>query len=335
MLLRLPEYKIVAVCNARAGRGTPHANMARDAALILEQSGQPFRLYDCGETDELPNLAAAIRDERPNVLVFSSGDGGRNLVLNPVIQAYRQRPEMHFPFLLTLPAGRTNTVANSFGITGHPCRVASRFAKAIREGRPIQTTTCHTLTVNGRHGFLFGVGLPLGLVQAFEHRPRRDVWSDARFLFDIAWRAVRGISHAASELDGFSGPFEAAVVLGDDEDDVDTGPYQPVTSIMAGTVKEIGCRCRGLPFANNLGTDFMLRSSSLRPDEMALLLPLLYTGRGLPKTLDASASGASILYLAPRVSTLDGEILEPTMKHRIETGVPLEIIIPRKIVPGC
>jgi diacylglycerol kinase family enzyme len=126
--------------------------------------------------DDLPALAASLRDEPPGVIAVHGGDGTLHKVVSALGAAFGEQP---LPPIAVLTGGTMNVVATSLGLREDPKVFLRTLAEDARAGRPSEVVQRRCMRIGDQLGFVFGSGLPRtswASTTAARLRPGRAAW---------------------------------------------------------------------------------------------------------------------------------------------------------------
>ncbi len=148
-----------------------------------------------------------------------------------------------------------------------------------------------------------------------------------RVIRETIWDELKAVLTLRGSNRILTRPVHAEIEL-PDGNDPPVAPFMTHTGIMVSTVIDLGMGCRGMPDARKEAGKFMLRSTSL--SFWGLLTNAFLLWNGLPlaaNTFDAVVPSLNIKYREPTVTTLDGDLRQPTRRDTIQCGPLLEFII--------
>jgi hypothetical protein len=243
-------------------------------------------------------------------------------VVTALARAYGGAP---LPKILLLRGGSMNTVANGHGLAGRPERILQGLLAARRRGFPVRTAARDLLRVSAdgaepRYGFIFGTGAIVAFLDRYNRDPRT---SPVRAALLVA----RGI---LSTLLG--GPFAEALGrrerlrVATDGEDWEDASY---LAVAAATTPDAGFGFRAFHRCGEQPGSFHAVGVTGSLVQLALSLPRLRRGRPWRRRVAQDEVARELLLEgdAPRF-TIDGDLYAAERTVRVETGPPVEIVLP-------
>jgi hypothetical protein len=256
---------------------------------------------------------------------LAGGDGTVQQYLTKLVRRYESEDQA-LPRFLVLPTGTMNNLAGVLGITRMPPqRFAERMNQKLERSDALSVTRIRTLKVNDEIGFVFGAGLPVGIIRHYESLGAGGAANALRTVAEAF--AGRFSERLTLGRFGFSSPPVTAEL----EVQPTEGPPKVIrrrdyTAIMAGTIENIGLGCSGLPEAR-LSGGFVLRTSTLTVQAMMFLIGPLWAGMPLLDTDDTDSRRVRITYATPTIRLLDGEIKPPAREDVLSLGPEVNFIV--------
>lgn len=321
--------RVAAVVNVTAGKKYKPSRIAKKIAAAVPGA----EIYETKDKREALRAIREIIKSAPDLVVVDGGDGTAQFFVDSFIKLSIDKPKTKFWF--AGDRGTVRIVAKSFLRTGDSLESqADRILGKMQNGLTYDTILADTLRINGKHGFLYGSGLPVNLLSKYyevdrEYRglPRvievicAALWDEALSLASFGIKKPKKI---------LTRPVRARIhIPGHEPDRI---PFEVGTAIMASTVDQVGFGCRAMPNAMRHPGKFMLRATDLSFWRIFKKVVSIWRGRSIPGIHDAVARKVIIEYLEPTLRTLDGEILTPADDgphvDTLECGEhPLEVII--------
>jgi diacylglycerol kinase family enzyme len=264
-----PDAEIVLVCNPRAG------GQWKELASILdsEESRYARRIV----TDSVEDIAMALDDLGHNakLLCVYGGDGTVQRVLD------RLAPDKEDDIHLALIGGGTMNVTSRWcGFSNNPGRNFRYVVRAFRSGELLLRELPLLAITTGdefHHGFTFGMGPIVRLLDAYERGPKGKVAAAATAARAVAAAWLKYPSHYERLLT----QMDAEVEL-----DGDRLPHTQFSALFANVTGQINPGVE--PFVGGRSRQsFHCAAYAVGAREMTLTLPLLIRG-WLPKDLDFS-----------------------------------------------
>jgi hypothetical protein len=216
-------------------------------------------------------------------------------------------------------------VAHGHGIAGRPEGILEEVLARRRSGFPLRTAARDLLRVSSdgappRFGFIFGTGVMVAFLEAFYRRR-------APSPLVAALLVARGIGSAL-----LGGPFAAALThrarlrVSTDGDDWEDGSY---LAVAAGSTPDAGFGFRAFHRCGEQPGSFHAVGVTGSLGQLALSLPRLRRGRPWRRRVaqDEVARELVVEGEGPRY-TIDGDLYAAERTVRIETGPPVEIVLP-------
>ncbi|MEY4723090.1 MAG: hypothetical protein RLZZ324_603 [Candidatus Parcubacteria bacterium] len=315
--------KIVAIENPHAGKNTPRQGLGLMVAGVLTSRKRTFSTRTIAELDQAIDK---IRNERPDIVMVSGGDGTLKTTLSALRQSYDREPEPNQPRVIIVPMGTMNVVASTLGISAaNPEAFAKRIAAKVTAGIALDTSHLSMLRFSDTYGFLYGSGMPVNLLEEYYKSEQRGsprvlqvVWQaflqelKAKLLFRKSPHALTRPVHARIQLPrGHEPPVS---------------PYMAHTAIMVGTVEQVGMGCPALHDARTYPGKFMLRSTQLGFFGLARHVGHFWAGIPSSDVFDACVDHLVVEYESPTTVTIDGEMLPGRTRDIITCGPMVEFI---------
>ena len=306
--------------NPRSRRNRHSAGLAGRLRALVGSDGE---VADAATPEELDRAVDRFRAAGVDVVGVNGGDGTGHFVLTALARAYGAAP---LPRLLLLRGGAMNTVAHGHGIKGGPERILRDVLLKVRHGFPLRTTPRDLLRISAdggapRYGFIFGTGsIVVAFLDAYyaTGRPTPAV---------AAALVVRGVASAM-----VGGPFAAALTqrarlrVTTDGDEWEDGSY---LAVAAASTPDAGFGFRAFQRCGEQPGFFHAVGVTGTVGQLARSLPRLRRGRPWRRRVaqDEVARELVLEGNAPRY-TLDGDLYRAERLVRVETGPPVEIVLP-------
>lgn len=327
--------KMHIVTNPNAGKHTGHAGIGYVIGRILSQPKNPNKLYDTKTLQDLEGVAEQInRDTDPGKIVaIASGDGGVHHVITRVVKRHLDGG-LDLPDFAIIPVGTMNMVATAIGcnrIIMPPKSLAERIRDKLDSGKEFEYVHCRVMKINGEYGFIFGVGLPIHLLESYydDGSDMRGGPQAAKVIFGSLWRELVAKMTFGRKKEGLLEPLHATVRLPGHHPPC--APLMSHTAIMASTIDQLGFGCRAMPDALAIGQRekrFLLRSTGLTYLGAAMMIGQIWAGFSLPDTFDAAVAKAEIGFIhEPSKFMIDGEFKPAVGSVTIEAGPLLRFIV--------
>lgn len=333
--------------NGNAGKGTEREGNAAHLANLFTASPFRSRMHVTRTREELYGAVRGIRRRKPDVIVLSSGDGGLNFALTPILKEYADVPDHDLPFILYLPSGTMRLVGASLGLnTFTPEDLAAKVLAMLQGGGRRAFGDKERLAAIGGHapvvrshilriedeqgsveyGFLWGAGIPVNFLDLYYEGSQLGKLGASRVMFETVTDELVSLLTLSESQQLLTKPVYGMVTL-----------QQPArllmdrtrhTAIMASTIDQLGFGFKGMPLARSQHGKFMLRSTDLDFFQLCTMAPMLTLAIPLPGVFDAVAGGIVVNWHQLTRTTVDGEMREPHLKDIISCGPELRFLRP-------
>lgn len=308
------------VNNPRSRRNRRHPGVAGRLRALLGGDGE---VADAATPEELERAVERFRAAGVDVVGVNGGDGTGSYVLTALARAWGEAP---LPRLLLLRGGAMNTVAHGNGVRGRPERILREVLARRHAGVPLRTTGRDLLRVSAdggpaRYGFIFGAGaIVVAFLDAYYGTGRPSPATAAALV-------VRGVASALVD-----GPFAAALTaraplrIATDGEEWEDGSF---LAVAAGSTPDAGFGFRAFHRCGEQPGFFHVVGVTGTVGQLARALPRLRRGAPWRRRV-AQDEVARVLELegdAPRF-TVDGDLLPAVSRVRVETGPPVELVVP-------
>lgn len=265
---------------------------------------------------ELADIAREFRRSRIDILVIDGGDGTLHHTLSAFIPVYR---EADLPPIGLLRGGTMNTIASSLGIKGSSEGFLQRIVSTIKGWASLELVRANTLRVNNRYGFIFGLGFPVNLLDAYYRGKGRGRWKTIRVLVTILSSTLEKEGARAN----FFQPFEADIWL-----DGEKLPIERYTAILGSTVKGVGLGFKPTRRAGEKEGLFQILCLDMGPRRMGLSALKVLLGMELrdEKLFNRMATRSVIKLEKPADMQIDGEIFKGQREIELHVGPAIRFI---------
>ena len=265
---------------------------------------------------ELADIAREFRRSRIATLVIDGGDGTLHHTLSAFIPVYR---EADLPPIGLLRGGTMNTIASSLGIKGSSEGFLQRIVSTIKGWASLELVRANTLRVNNRYGFIFGLGFPVNLLDAYYRGKGRGRWKTIRVLVTILSSTLEKEGARAN----FFQPFEADIWL-----DGEKLPIERYTAILGSTVKGVGLGFKPTRRAGEKEGLFQILCLDMGPRRMGLSALKVLLGMELrdEKLFNRMATRSVIKLKKPADMQIDGEIFKGQREIGLHVGPAIRFI---------
>jgi diacylglycerol kinase family enzyme len=307
------------VNNPRSRRNRRRPGIARRLREQLDGEGE---VLDASTPEELARAVERFRAARVDVLGVNGGDGTGHYVLTAFARVLGDEP---LPPVLLLRGGAMNTVAHGHGIRGGPERILREVLARRRHGFPLRTVPRDLLRVRAdggepRYGFIFGTGAIVAFLEAYYATGRPSPAAAALLL-------ARGVGSAV-----VGGGFAEALTrreplrISSDGDEWPDGRY---LAVGAASTPDVGLGFRAFARCGEQPGFFHAVGITGTVTQLALAMPRLRRGAPWRRRLAQDEVARELLLEGdhPRF-TIDGDLYAAERTVRVETGPPVEIVVP-------
>jgi diacylglycerol kinase family enzyme len=281
---------IIANPNARRNREWPLA------ARQLRKAAPGATLLETRGPKELSEAVRVIASEKPRVVAIAGGDG----TVTHTLTALAEAMDGQLPALALLGGGAYDSLAPLGGAGDAEDRLR-RLSEAISSGSELTVEERDTISIQGRCGFRFGVGLPVRFVEAIYQTKNPGPWTSARLLARAFWSSLSMGPFART----LYAPMDLRVRLDGEE-----WPRVPIYGLVASSVAEAGLGLRPFRRATEQPGAFQVLGLTAGPRQFAVELPRLLLGRPArrDRLLEGVGEKLELTARAPLGWFLDGEI---------------------------
>lgn len=269
--------------------------------------------------NELPQVAEEFIRQGIEIMAVNGGDGTLHLALTAFIKVFGDRP---LPKLMSLRGGTMNTMSNSLKIKGKTLSILQRAVAQYRAGRPFKERPQHLIQVNDKYGFMSGGGVVANFLDAYYSTPQPGPWSAAKLLARGVASALGGTELARNIFRG--APVSVLVEGGQ-------VPGEEFTIFLACTIRELGLGFTPTPRAYDKPGHFHFIAATIRPLQLALLLPAIWLGRDLVHPEIPFSAAASQAVVEPKKAIrwmVDGEMYDTDRPLVYSSGPTITIVEP-------
>jgi diacylglycerol kinase family enzyme len=307
------------VNNPRSRRNRRHPALVR---RLRERLGDEGEVVDASTPDELEHAVTRFRRARVDVLGVNGGDGTGHYVLSAFARAYGEEP---LPPVLLLRGGAMNTVAHGHGIRGGPERILEGVLARRRHGFPLRTVARDLLRVSAdggppRYGFIFGTGAIVTFLDIYyasaSPSPATAAWLVARA---VGSALVRGrLARALTRR-------ERLRVASDG----DEWPDASYLTVAAATTPDIGFGFLAFARCGEQPGSFHAVGVTGSVGQIARAMPRLRRGAPWRRRLAQDEVARELVIEGDRPRfTIDGDLYPAERTVVVETGPPVEIVLP-------
>ncbi len=266
--------------------------------------------------EEIADIAWEFRRSEIDILAIDGGDGTLHHTLSAFIPVYSGTD---LPLIALLRGGTMNTIANSLGIKGLSEAILRQTVRGVKGWAPLEVVRTNALEVNDRYGFIFGMGFPVSLLNAYYQGGGRGRWKTVRVLLRILLSAL----DRESAESNFFRSLEADIWL--DGEKLPVGSY---TAILGSTVKSVGLGFKPTRWAGEKEGLFQILCLKMGPGRMALnaLKVLLAMELRDERLFNRMATRSVISLKKPADMQIDGEIFRNQRTVRLRIGPAIQFI---------
>ena len=304
------------ITNPRSRQNKRRPELARRLAYVLGDEG---RVDTPSDLDSLRQVAEQFRDQGVEILAVNGGDGTTHTVLSAFHAVYGDKP---LPKVALLRGGTMNTVASGLGIKGRPEDLLGQLVLRYHAGEPLRSVTRNLMVVDGRQvGFLFGNGLVSNFLEAYYEGSEP---SPAKAAMLLA-RGILSVFVQGPLIQRLMRPVRCTV-----EVDGERWPQTEWTSVIAGTVDDIGLRFRPFHRAPEYPGHLHALGFACSALQIVGLLPKIRLARPLnhPGVQEAVAKRLVIEADEPIAYMLDGDFHRGGQRLEVEVGPRVELVLP-------
>jgi len=189
------------VSNPRARKNAADPARIERLRRILDNEGV---VRETRTFEEIADIAWEFRRSEIDILAIDGGDGTLHHTLTAFIRVYSGAD---LPLIALLRGGTMNTIANSLGIKGLSEVILQQTVRGIKGWASLEVVRTNALGVNDRYGFIFGMGFPVNLLNAYYRGQGRGRWKTVRVLLKILLSTL----DRESAENNFFRPLEAEV----------------------------------------------------------------------------------------------------------------------------
>jgi diacylglycerol kinase family enzyme len=303
------------VFNPRAGQNKrdPHA-----ATRLARQLGDRGILAAPRSIDELFRSAEDFRRHQIDVLGIAGGDGTNHVTLTGFHQVYGGEP---LPTVAFLRGGTMNTVANSLKLPrGRPEGLLDRLVVRYLETPTLPAIEQWTLDIEGKLGFLWGLGVVPAFLQEYYNTGAPSPWTAFKTL-------ARGIGSAVvggTMVRRMTRPVEVEV-------ETDTGERwerQPFLAVAAATIPDIGLGFKPFHRAREIPGSFHLLGIHTSPLGFVVDLPRIHRAEPMSpgKSTESLVRRMTVRGDGPLRYMIDGDVVEhPRAEMTVRIGPVVRI----------
>ena len=301
------------VSNPRARENAADPARIERLRRILDNEGV---LCEARTIEEIADIAWEFRRSEIDILAIDGGDGTLHHTLSAFISVYSGAD---LPLIALLRGGTMNTIANSLGIKGLSEVILQQTVRGIKGWAPLEVVRTNALGVNNRYGFIFGMGFPVSLLDAYYRGGGRGRWKTIKVLLKI----LPSTLGKESARTNFFRPLEADIWL--DGEKLPMGRY---TAILGSTVKGVGLGFKPTRRAGEKEGLFQILCLDMGPRRMAVnaFKVLLAMELRDERLFNRMATRSVINLREPADMQIDGEIFRNQKEVRLRIGPAIRFI---------
>jgi diacylglycerol kinase family enzyme len=264
-----------------------------------------------------------MREKAVDLLVISGGDGTNGVTLSQCHKIYSGR---EMPPVAFIRGGTMNTVANSLGVpNGTPAALLSKVLSTVDgQGACPKYIDQGTIEVNGRLGFLFGIGAAYDFLQTYYEAGGRKAPTPVTGL-KVLTKTILGstVGGKVSQKVMKERLYQLAI-------NGETLPEKRYIGMLSGSVRAIGFGLRPFTRAYEREGYFHLVALYNRPLEIGLQIVRMRRGLSLSEKvsdqylvnmLEVGTDEGNVRY------TLDGDLFLHDGKLRATSGPKVRILL--------
>lgn len=265
---------------------------------------------------DIPEIIHEFKEKKIDILGISGGDGTNHCTLTTLINEYGDAP---LPKIAFLRGGTMNAIANALGIHGSPEQILSNLIFKYHEEQEFETTQVNILNVNGKYGFLFGMGLISRFIERYYENkggPLAAFWLFVKVGFETLFNCGR-----APEM---YERFDAQVTV-----DGKSWDFKNYTFIDAGTMESFCFGFKPLYNARKKPDYFHVMGCTATPRGVLSTLPRTLLSKPQLKKYyeDSIAQKVTIKLNKPMTYMMDGDMQAAIDVINLEIGPRVTIII--------
>jgi diacylglycerol kinase (ATP) len=292
------------------------------AQRLRAQLGGDGEVLDASTPAELARAVERFRAARIEVLGINGGDGTAHYVLTAFARAFGDAP---LPKVLLMCGGAMNTAARGAGIRGGPEGILREVLARRRHGHPLRTLERDLLRVRSdggdpRYGFIFGTGSIVSFLEAYY-----GTGSPSPAM--AALLVMRAVASAA-----VNGRFARLLTRRERlrvSTDGEEWPDGSFLTLAAATTPDIGFGFRAFHRCDEQPGFFHAVGVTGSLPALALSLPRIRRGAPWRRRLAQDEVARALLVEGDGVRfTLDGDLYEAERSVFVETGPPIELVLP-------
>lgn len=266
---------------------------------------------------DVEELAKEFKEKQIEILGISGGDGTNHVTLTTFIKIYGDTP---LPKIAFLRGGTMNNITNALGVKGLPEKILSNLIYKYHANHEFKTTEVDIINVNGKYGFLWGIGLVSRFMEEYYRSGRKTPFNAGKVLAYFLAGAVFNTKF----IQKMTERFDACVVVNGRE-----WGFKNYVSLYAGTIETFGLHFDPFYRARERPGYFHLIGISATARSLLTGFPWIFMRKKVPSEnyIEDVASDVTVELERPMTYQIDGEIHPAVDKITLKTGPRLVTII--------
>lgn len=262
-------------------------------------------------------LAREFKEKQIDILGISGGDGTNHVTITTFLKVYGETP---LPKIAFLRGGTMNNIANALNIKGLPEKILSNLIFKYHSGEPFKMTEVDIIDVNGKHGFLFGIGLVSRFIEEYYRQGKKTPLYAGSLLLQFLFGALCHTKFLMKMCER----FDTKVVVNGKE-----WGFKNFVSIYAGTIETFGLHFDPFHRAREKPGHFHLIGISGTPRNLLFGFPWIFMRKKVPsENYEEDVASDVVIELAePMTYQIDGDIQPATDRIVLKTGPRLNCIV--------
>jgi len=262
---------------------------------------------------QVSELAREFKERDIEILGISGGDGTLHQTLTAFMDVYGEKP---LPKIAVLRGGTMNNLATQLGIKGSSEKILSDLIMKYHSNEAFGEKKINLVCINGRHGFLFGMGLIDRFIRKYQSVPEPTPMRG----FSLLVHASISSLLAGRFSQHLTRRFNARIYV-----DGRLMPFKNYMMIFSGTMETLGFRFRPLYRATTVNGKFQFVGISCTGRQLVLTFPsaLMAKPSGSPHYIDEMAGKVVLEFDEPMHYNIDGDVIEEPAERIEITAGPL------------
>ena len=304
------------IFNPHSRSNRKHPQRAERLGFIVGDKGS---CHATQKPEDVEGLAHHFKERQIEVLGISGGDGTIHTALTTFLKVYGETP---LPQIALLRGGTMNNTATNLGIYGTPEDILSKLILNYHTGS-FKTTPLSLLEVNGRYGFVFGMGVVTRFLQEFEERNRGHV-SPGKAAVLLAQYMLASICNTDAAKKMCEHVSMKVTVNGE------VLPFPDYVMLFAGSVESLCFQFRPMWRARERSGQFHFMGISSTPRQLLSVFPRAWFKLPIKKpfVIDRVGQEMTLECENPEWYTIDGEFPEPPVKQiKLNVGPTIQVVL--------